>query len=122
MERSSSSLTPSAGRSSRTAKLPWVRVPVLSKTTVSTLARSSKWLPPFTRMPHLEAPPMPPKKLSGTEMTSAQGQEMTRKISARWNQSSQVVPTRKPGSTGENQRIKDGIRKRARAAMTTLGV
>ena len=65
---------------------------------------------------------MPPKKLRGTEMTRAQGQEMTRKISARWNQSCHTVPTRKPGSTGENQRMRDGIRKRARAAMTTLGV
>ena len=27
---------------------------------------------------------MPPKKDRGTEMTSAQGQEMTRKIKARW--------------------------------------
>ena len=72
--------------------------------------------------PALLAPPMPAKKLSGMLTTSAQGQEMTRKISARWNQSSQVVPTRKPGSTGENQRMRDGIRKRARAAMTTLGV
>ena len=26
---------------------------------------------------------MPPKKLNGTEITSAQGQEMTRKVSAR---------------------------------------
>ena len=29
---------------------------------------------------------MPPKKPRGMEMTSAQGQEMTRKISARWIQ------------------------------------
>ena len=38
---------------------------------------------PLMRMPHLEAPPMPPKKLRGMEMTRAQGQEMTRKVSAR---------------------------------------
>ena len=35
------------------------------------------------RMPQEEAPPMPPKKLSGMEMTSAQGQLMTRKVKAR---------------------------------------
>ena len=29
-----------------------------------------------------EAPPIPPKKLSGMEMTSAQGQEITRKVKA----------------------------------------
>ncbi|MPM82353.1 hypothetical protein SDC9_129414 [bioreactor metagenome] len=33
-------------------------------------------------MPFLEAPPIPPKKLSGTEITSAQGHEITRNISA----------------------------------------
>ena len=37
----------------------------------------------LTRMPQAEAPPMPPKKLSGIEMTSAQGQLMTRKVRAR---------------------------------------
>ena len=38
---------------------------------------------PLTRMPRLDAPPIPPKKLRGIEMTSAQGQDTTKKISAR---------------------------------------
>ena len=37
---------------------------------------------PFTKIPFLEAQPIPPKKLSGIEITSAQGQLMTRKVSA----------------------------------------
>ena len=35
------------------------------------------------RMPSWLAPPMPAKKLRGMLMTSAQGQLMTRKVSAR---------------------------------------
>ena len=52
---------------------------------------------------------MPPKKLKGTEMTSAQGQETTRKISARvhWLQS----PLTSEGTTASST-----------AAMTTQGV
>ena len=38
---------------------------------------------PFTRMPMRLAPPMPPKKESGMLITSAHGQLMTRKVSAR---------------------------------------
>ena len=38
---------------------------------------------PFIKIPFLEAPPIPPKNVSGMEMTSAQGQETTRNISAR---------------------------------------
>ena len=34
------------------------------------------------RMPWREAPPSPPKKVSGTDTTSAQGQDTTRKVSA----------------------------------------
>lgn len=37
----------------------------------------------LTRMPQADAPPMPPKKLRGMLMTSAQGQLITRKVRAR---------------------------------------
>ena len=36
---------------------------------------------------------MPAKKLSGMEMTTAQGQEMTRNVQARRIQSRQTAPT-----------------------------
>ena len=39
-------------------------------------------VPPLKRMPSFDAAPMPAKKESGTEMTSAQGQLMTRKVRA----------------------------------------
>ena len=55
-------------------------------------------MPPLTRIPHLDAPPIPPKKVSGIEMTSAQGQLMTRKVSARMSQSSQL-PSNSGGTT-----------------------
>lgn len=35
------------------------------------------------RIPRLDAPPIPAKKERGTEMTSAQGQEITKKMRAR---------------------------------------
>ena len=53
---------------------------------------------------------MPPKKLSGTEMTSAHGQEMTRNVSARRNHSVQF-----PNAS-------DGNTKSAAAPPTTAGV
>ena len=34
---------------------------------------------PFTRTPRLDAAPMPPKKVSGIEITNAHGQDTTRK-------------------------------------------
>ena len=66
---------------------------------------------PFTRMPCLEAPPMPPKKLRGMEITKAQGQDTTRKFSALGTHTPQP-----PSSS------KEGITARARAAKTTAGV
>ena len=51
-----------------------------------------------------------PKKLRGTDSTSAQGQDTTRKISARWNHSPQP-PTNRGGSTASTV-----------AASTTQGV
>ena len=37
---------------------------------------------PLIRIPQEDAPPMPPKKLKGMEITNAQGQLITRKVSA----------------------------------------
>ena len=37
---------------------------------------------PFTSTPFLDAAPIPEKKLIGTEITRAQGQEITRKVQA----------------------------------------
>ena len=41
-----------------------------------------RYVPPFIRIPFLDAPPMPPKNASGTEITSAQGQDTTRNDNA----------------------------------------
>ena len=76
-----------------TSKTPWVRVPVLSKTTYRVLERVSRKLEPLTSTPSFEAPPMPAKKDSGIEITSAQGQLMTRKVSARYTQVPQSAGT-----------------------------
>ena len=62
-------------------------------------------------MPRFEAPPIPPKNESGTLMTSAHGQLMTRKISARRTQSAQPPPSTIGGNTAN-----------ASAAITTAGV
>ena len=53
---------------------------------------------------------MPPKKLRGTEMTRAQGQDTTRKMRAFWTQ-----PTQSPKNRG-------GSTASARAQITTTGV
>ena len=37
----------------------------------------------MTRIPFVEAQPIPPKKLSGMEITNAQGQLITRNVNAR---------------------------------------
>ncbi len=62
-------------------KAPLVSVPVLSMTTYSALVMFSRYVLPFIRIPFLLAPPIPPKKLSGIDITSAQGQLITRKVS-----------------------------------------
>ena len=41
---------------------------------------------PFIKIPFLDAPPIPPKKLSGTETTRAQGQDTTKKDNALYPQ------------------------------------
>ena len=66
---------------------------------------------PFIRIPCLEAAPRPPKKLSGTEITRAHGQETTRKLHARYIQIPQFPPVRRGGITA-----------RTKARQTTTGV
>ena len=66
-----------------TFDLPSVTVPVLSKAIARALASCSAKLPPLTSTPNLDAPPMDEKNASGTEITIAQGQDATRKVSER---------------------------------------
>ena len=61
---------------------PSVSVPVLSNTIVDKLFSASKWLLAFISIPFLDATPMPLKKLNGIDITSAQGQDITKKIKA----------------------------------------
>ena len=62
------------------------------------------------RMPRLLAPPKPAKKLKGTLMTTAQGQEMTRKVQALRSQSRQTpvmsAPVRSRNRGGSTARAK----------------
>ena len=76
------SLTISKDFISHTEKVPFVSVPVLSKTTFSALESISRYVPPFISIPFFDAPPIPPKNASGTEITSAQGQDTTRNDNA----------------------------------------
>ena len=73
---------------------PSVTVPVLSNAAVSHTASRSTNLPPFMRMPFLDAAPIPAKKASGTEMTSAHGQAATRMDSALYSHSDRSPPRR----------------------------
>ena len=58
--------------------------------------------------------PIPPKKLKGTDITRAQGHEITRKVSALLNQT-EKLPSKTEGING-------GIKHNARARATTTGV
>ena len=102
-----------------TSKTPFVRVPVLSKTTVSALARESINEEPLTSTPFLEAAPIPPKKARGTETTSAHGHDTIRKVRALNSQvakfATKPVPVTAPIIAG-------GSRARITAAATTIGV
>ncbi len=62
-------------------------------------------------MPLRDAPPMPPKKLRGTDITSAHGQETTRKARALYTQSAKPPPF-----------IIGGITASKAAIITTVGV
>ena len=53
-------------------------------------------------MPFLDAPPIPAKNVSGTDTTSAQGQEITRKIRERFNQTSHSPPAISGGTKASN--------------------
>ena len=65
-----------------TANEPSVNVPVLSTAATVESASASRQVEPLTSIPNFAHLPIPPKYESGTEMTSAQGQEITKKPSA----------------------------------------
>ena len=67
-------LSSSARRKSVTTGLPFVKVPVLTKMTASTLLAISSVSPPFIRTPHLAATPVPTMIALGVANPSAQGQ------------------------------------------------
>ena len=73
---------------------------------------------PLMRMPLREAPPRPPKKVRGTLITKAQGQDTTKKMRARWSQVAKEAEKPEkpfPDSSG-------GTSASRRAAETTIGV
>ena len=61
-----------------TTGLPWVRVPVLSSTTVLTVCRVSRASADLIRMPFSAPLPVPTMMATGVARPRAQGQEMTR--------------------------------------------
>ena len=65
-----------------TLSFPIVSVPVLSKTNDLTLARLSRYFPPFTSTPFREAAVIADAMDTGVEMVSAHGQETTSRINA----------------------------------------
>ncbi len=58
--------------------VPWVRVPVLSKTMVATSPAVWRAAPDLTRMPRRAPRPVPTMMEVGTARPMAQGQAMTR--------------------------------------------
>ena len=74
---SSPSAVPPAGQTSVTAGSPFVTVPVLSSTTVSTEWVTSKISPERIRMPCLAPRPVPTMMAVGVARPKAQGQAMT---------------------------------------------
>ena len=111
----SSALLTIFGWMSSTANTPFVSVPVLSKTTVSILDKTSIYPAPFMRIPSLDAPPIPPKKDRGTDTTSAQGHDTTRNTQALVSQIFQTSQSPIPMNNG-------GTTARITAAITTAGV
>ena len=61
---------------------PSVRVPVLSRATVSSFFRRCIASSPFTRIPFFAKAPMDAKYVRGTESTRAQGHDITSSIAA----------------------------------------
>ena len=100
-----------SGSTLMTLNIPWVRVPVLSNTTMSALDIASMWVLPLIRIPRLEALPMPQKYDRGMESTNAQGQDTTRNTIPLYAQSTQ--------SSGKRS---EGMMAISAAQMTTAGV
>ncbi|MPM44048.1 hypothetical protein SDC9_90726 [bioreactor metagenome] len=67
---------------SATLGFPWVRVPVLSKTMVSTRLKSPITSLPFKRIPCFAPLPIPATLETGTPMTNAPGQPKTKMVMA----------------------------------------
>src|SRR5574344_1762714 len=103
-----------------TEKVPRVSVPVLSNTAVLTRDRTSIKSAPLTRIPEREKAPMPPKKPSGTDTTSAQGQEITKKTRDIYIHCSRIPLVYKPA--GPPFITSGGITAIKTAASVTIGV
>ena len=67
---------------------------------------------PFTKIPFLDAPPIPPKNPRGIDITNAHGHETTKNVSALY---SQFV-------NSPNLRINGGTIANSIAYITTIGV
>ena len=91
-------------------------VPVLSKIKLLLLASVLSTADERMRIPALLAAPMPAKNASGTEITKAQGQEITRKIKALF------AHTSKPPAARPSSKIKGKIKAIKPAKITTTGV
>ena len=57
---------------------PLVKVPVLSNMMMEVLDKFSKATEPLMRIPYFDAEPIPAKKVIGTAMTKAHGQEINK--------------------------------------------
>ena len=94
MERSSDSLTPSAGTRSVTRGSPLVMVPVLSKATISTFPVSSRETAVLKRIPFFAPIPFPTIMATGVASPKAHGQLMTRTEIPRAKAKAMVSPAR----------------------------
>ena len=79
----SAASSPSMGTTVVTSGRPSVRVPVLSNSTASARAASSRYCPPLTRMPRRAARPTAATVAVGPAMSSAHGQPATSTATAR---------------------------------------
>ena len=86
------SSTPGAGNSCSRRGWPTVRVPVLSKATVSTLWAISSASASLMRMPNFAATPVPAMMAVGVASPSAHGQAMTSTATARMMATSSPAP------------------------------
>ena len=90
--RTRSDVHPSAGATAVTARCPVVRVPVLSKTTVSTVRMASRARYPLRKMPNCAPRPEATIMAVGVASPSAHGQAMTSTASAAENALSAPAP------------------------------